>query len=156
MVSAPVAIVGSGPVGLAASLALSRFGIRSVVLERRGTLDDHPRAHVVNARSMEILNVWELSDQIREHALAETRMGNFLWMSSLAGDQLGKIGYGDIPAERDAIRQTAAAVHEVSCAQDVVERMMLDAVGGARHRGCAVQLRGDRHRTSGWSACGWR
>ena len=128
MISTPVAIVGSGPVGLAAALALSRFGIRSTVLERRAELDDHPRAHVVNARSMEILKVWGLSDQVREHALAENRMGNFVWMNSLSGRQLGKIGYGDVPADRDAIRQTAAAIHEVSCAQDMVERVMLDGV----------------------------
>ena len=47
----PVFIVGGGPVGLALAVALDRFGIRSLVVERSatttllaGTVADHPAA----------------------------------------------------------------------------------------------------------------
>jgi tetracenomycin A2 monooxygenase-dioxygenase len=40
----PVLIVGGGPEGLALALALDRFGIRSLVVERSPTTTDHPRA----------------------------------------------------------------------------------------------------------------
>ena len=50
----PVLIVGGGPVGLTLSLLLSKYGIRSRVLEKDTRLTDHPRAHFINTRTMEI------------------------------------------------------------------------------------------------------
>jgi 2-polyprenyl-6-methoxyphenol hydroxylase-like FAD-dependent oxidoreductase len=50
----PVAIVGAGPTGLTLSALLSRAGVQSVVLEKEPALTDHPQAHFINLRSMEI------------------------------------------------------------------------------------------------------
>ena len=56
----PVAIVGAGPVGLAAALALSRLGVRSVVLERSAATSTHSKAPAIHARTREILAQWGL------------------------------------------------------------------------------------------------
>jgi 2-polyprenyl-6-methoxyphenol hydroxylase-like FAD-dependent oxidoreductase len=40
----PVFIVGGGPVGLALAVALDRFGIRSLVVERSATPTNHPKS----------------------------------------------------------------------------------------------------------------
>jgi 3-(3-hydroxy-phenyl)propionate hydroxylase len=50
----PVIIVGAGPVGLTTALALARHGVRSTVLESKGTLDPHSRATLMVPRSLEI------------------------------------------------------------------------------------------------------
>ena len=50
----PVAIVGAGPVGLAAAAELAHWGVRSVVLERANTLSDGSRAICWAKRSLEI------------------------------------------------------------------------------------------------------
>jgi putative polyketide hydroxylase len=50
----PVLIVGGGPVGLTASILLSRHGARSLLAERHTGTAAHPKARAINARSMEI------------------------------------------------------------------------------------------------------
>ena len=55
MTRTDVLIVGAGPTGLVSALLLARLGLRSIVVERQAATDEHPRAHELNARSLEIL-----------------------------------------------------------------------------------------------------
>lgn len=50
-----VLIVGGGPSGMTAALALAKCGVRSIVLEKRAGIGRHPKAHEVSARTLEIL-----------------------------------------------------------------------------------------------------
>jgi len=54
--SAPVAIVGGGPVGLAVALGLARQNVASIVLERRTTISTGSRALAMTRRTMQILD----------------------------------------------------------------------------------------------------
>jgi len=51
----PVAIVGGGPSGMILSALLSQYGVKHALIERRKNPANHPQAHFVNMRSMEIL-----------------------------------------------------------------------------------------------------
>lgn len=51
-----VLIVGAGPSGMVSALCLARAGVRSIIVERAAGLSTHPKAHELNARSIEILN----------------------------------------------------------------------------------------------------
>ena len=51
----PVAIVGAGPVGMTAALALARCGVRSVLLDRKNTFNDGSRAICIARASYYIL-----------------------------------------------------------------------------------------------------
>src|SRR5436190_21154645 len=52
----PVVIVGAGPIGMTAALALARHGIRSVLIDRKDTFNDGSRAICIARPSMHILD----------------------------------------------------------------------------------------------------
>jgi 3-(3-hydroxy-phenyl)propionate hydroxylase len=51
----PVLIVGAGPIGMTAALVLARYGIRSVLIDRKATFNDGSRAICIARPSMHIL-----------------------------------------------------------------------------------------------------
>jgi putative polyketide hydroxylase len=61
----PVLIVGAGPAGLTTAIALARYGVESLLVERRPVLSGLPRATVVSTRSMELFRSWGLDESIR-------------------------------------------------------------------------------------------
>ncbi len=62
----PVVIVGAGPAGLTAAVALAQQGIDFLLVERRSDLSSLPRATAISTRSMELLRSWGLEREIRE------------------------------------------------------------------------------------------
>ena len=61
----PVLVVGAGPGGLTAAIALARQGVESLVVERRTTPSTLPRATAASSRTMELLRGWGLEDAVR-------------------------------------------------------------------------------------------
>ena len=51
----PVVIVGAGPIGMTAALVLARYGVRSVLIDRKDTFNDGSRAICIARPSMHIL-----------------------------------------------------------------------------------------------------
>jgi 3-(3-hydroxy-phenyl)propionate hydroxylase len=51
----PVLIVGAGPIGMTGALVLARYGIRSVLIDRKDTFNDGSRAICIARPSMHIL-----------------------------------------------------------------------------------------------------
>ena len=64
-----VVVVGGGPVGLAASLELSRQGVRHVLLERHAGTSVFPKARLITTRSMELLRSWGLQEEVERTGL---------------------------------------------------------------------------------------
>jgi 3-(3-hydroxy-phenyl)propionate hydroxylase len=65
----PVAIVGAGPVGLAAAAELAHWGVRSVVLEKLNTLSDGSRAICWAKRSLEICDRLGIAGRMLEKGI---------------------------------------------------------------------------------------
>ena len=83
-----VLIVGSGPTGITAALALATYGIRAHVVSMWNWLAHTPRAHITNQRAMEVLRDLGLESQILEQATSWDLMGDTPYATSLAGEEL--------------------------------------------------------------------
>jgi len=88
MLDIPVLISGGGPVGLTASLLLSRHGVRSLLVERHPGTALTPKARGINARTMEVFRQCGIDAAIRDAGLAEGRLGLIVWTETLAGKEI--------------------------------------------------------------------
>src|SRR5215468_8013180 len=75
MLDIPVLIVGGGPVGLTASLLLSKHGVRSLLVERHPGTAIVPKARGINARTMEMYRQHGVEQAIRDAGLPTERTG---------------------------------------------------------------------------------
>ncbi len=91
--AAEVLVVGGGPTGLCAALALGRLGVLTVVLERRQTTSTHPRGHVENGRTMELFRLWGIEREVREQGLPREFLASVAFMTRFAGISLGEIRF---------------------------------------------------------------
>jgi len=104
-----VLVVGGGPIGLVTALLLDRYGIDHVVAERRTEVQAAPAAHVVNARTFEILRGAGVDMDRVAAACQRPEEGAWVrWVTSLAGEELGRVPYErlDRPGALDAVTPT--------------------------------------------------
>ncbi|KAL3678132.1 hypothetical protein R1sor_021088 [Riccia sorocarpa] len=90
----PVLIVGAGPVGLTLSILLSKYGIRSMVVEKRSELSRHPQAHFINNRTMEIFRMMDgLADEVEKAQPPLDQWRRFVYCNTLAGPVFGTVDH---------------------------------------------------------------
>ena len=120
-----VLVAGGGPVGLCAAIELARLGVRVVLAERRPTTSTHPKATVINPRTMEIFRGWGVADAVRDRALPVDQMGMVSWRTQVAGFEIGTL---DLVADGDRLDELVGHSPELAavCAQDVVEPILLE------------------------------
>lgn len=75
--SSPVAIIGAGPIGMTAALALAKEGVKSVLFEKKNTFNDGSRAICVARSSFYILEHLGAVDPFLENALGWTKGRSF-------------------------------------------------------------------------------
>lgn len=81
----PVIVIGAGPVGLSAALALSEQGIDSLLIERNAVISEHPKARGLAARTMELFRNWKVEDEVRERELPES-IARLTWKTDFQGE----------------------------------------------------------------------
>jgi putative polyketide hydroxylase len=120
MQEVPVLIVGGGPVGLTASILLSRLGVRSVLAERHAGTAIHPKARGINARTMEIFRQCGVEDGIRNAGLPPERTGLIVWLRTLAGEEIER----RVPTRSSAASAALSPARNCVCAQDDLEPVL--------------------------------
>jgi 2,4-dichlorophenol 6-monooxygenase len=127
----PVLVVGAGPAGLVSSLALSRYGVEHILVERHPGTAHTPRAHIVNQRTVEILRHLGVEDRFHEVATAQEYMGNNLWVTSLAGQEIVRSETWGTSARLTGEYRAASPCSMANCPQTVFEPMLVDAIRAA-------------------------
>lgn len=122
-----VVIVGAGPAGLTMALHLGQAGIRTLVVERRGSLSRHPKANGVFSRTMEIYRQYGLAGTIRDGALPAERSLGFAWMTRLNGIEMGSIMFAKDADEYQNVYSVHSPEMPAFTPQDKLERMVADA-----------------------------
>ncbi len=125
MSTIPVIIIGAGPVGLSASIALSRQGIRNIVIEKHPGTSIHPKARGINVRTMELCRIWGAEQQIRQSELPATAR-RFLWMNHVKGTIQGDVSF---IAQQKEISPTLPCL----LSQDILEQKLLTCLKTQKH-----------------------
>jgi 2,4-dichlorophenol 6-monooxygenase len=83
----PVLIVGGGGAGLTASMLLARQGVEHMLVSARPHTSDLPKAHVLNQRSMEVLEDCGVAAEIAERSTPAHQMAATAYYAGFAGPQ---------------------------------------------------------------------
>ena len=144
MTNVPVCIVGCGPIGLAGALLLSRFGIDSLLIERRSEVNAHPRSRFVDTNTMELMRFLGLEKAVEQTGLGPDWTACNRWFNTLTGDQIAAI---PSPTFHTVPRSSSPTMPVMTC-QDYVENVLLAEVRDnqrieLRYRTEAVEINQD-------------
>ncbi len=81
----PVLIVGGGGAGLTASMLLARQDVEHLLVSARPGTSDLPKAHVLNQRSMEILDDAGVAEAIADRSTPAEQMAASAFYAGFAG-----------------------------------------------------------------------
>lgn len=93
-----VLVVGTGPAGATAALALATYGVRVHAVTMWNWLANTPRAHITNQRAVEVLRDLGIEEEAKKYATPWEQMSEMLFCTSLAGEEIARIkvwGTGD-------------------------------------------------------------
>jgi len=84
--SVDVLIIGGGGAGLTASALLSKLGVNHLLVSSLPTTSILPKAHVLNQKTMEILEDIGVADAIAARSTPPAQMAAMGWYAGFAGD----------------------------------------------------------------------
>ncbi len=137
VVETDVLIVGSGPAGGSAALLLSTLGIPNIMITKYRWTANTPRAHITNQRTMEIFRDLGIAEQVLAEATPHELIGDTVFCTSIAGEEIGRIRTWGTGADREADYRLASPCSTVDIPQTFLEPIL---VKNATMRGTHAQF----------------
>jgi len=132
-----VLVVGAGPAGATAALALASYGVQVICLNKYRSTSPTPRAHITNQRAMEILREFGLERQAMAVATPHQLMRDNVYCTSLAGQELGRFEAWSTHPLLQAQHDLASPCMMVDLTQEMMEPIL---VTEATRRGARVRF----------------
>lgn len=120
-----VLIVGAGPAGLAMAALLAREGIDAITVTKYAGTAHSPRAHITNQRTMEVFRDLGMEPAITAVATPNELMGNNVWATSFAGDEIARLLTWGSGPERRTDYDLASPSRMCNIPQHVMEPVQL-------------------------------
>ncbi len=135
MIETDVLIIGTGPAGGAAALFLATYGVKTLVATKFNWTCRTPRAHITNQRTMEVLRDAGVEAEVVAQAAPQELMGNNVFCTSLAGEELGRLRTWGTHPNRLADFTLASPSRICDMPQDLMEPVL---VSNAAKRGATI------------------
>jgi 2,4-dichlorophenol 6-monooxygenase len=137
MIETDVLIIGTGPAGGAAASLLASYGVKPLVITKWNWTCRTPRAHITNQRAMEVFRDLGIEDAVTAKGTAQQYMGNNVFCTSLAGEELGRLAsWGTHPLRRaDYTLSSPTTICDVP--QNLLEPILVET---AASRGATVMF----------------
>lgn len=132
-----VLVIGSGPAGASAALFLATYGVDHLVITKYRWTANTPRAHITNQRTVEIMRDMGIEADVIAEATPHELMGDTVFCSSLAGDEIGRIRTWGTHPVREADYRTASPSMNCDLPQTLFEPIL---IGHAASRGSRIRF----------------
>ena len=129
MIETDVLVVGSGPAGASSAALLSMYGVKNMVVTKWNWTCRTPRAHITNQRTMEVLRDLGIENQVMMEAAPQEIMGNNVFCTSLAGEELGRLQTWGTHPSRKADYDLASPGKMCDMPQNLMEPLLIGAAG---------------------------
>ena len=137
MIETDVLIIGTGPSGGAAAALLASYGVKPLVVTKWNWTCRTPRAHITNQRAMEVFRDLGIEDEVNEKRTVQQYMGNNVFCTSLAGEELGRLLTWGTHPQRKADYTLSSPTTICDVPQNLLEPIL---VGAAASRGATVMF----------------
>jgi 2-polyprenyl-6-methoxyphenol hydroxylase-like FAD-dependent oxidoreductase len=122
-ISAPLLIVGAGPVGLALAGDLARRGHAVTIIERSDGTIEQPRMDMVGVRTMEFCRRWGIVPAVESSAYNRDLAQDNVYVTSVAGYELSRERF---PSMRDSKPPEQSPQKRERCPQDMFDPILRD------------------------------
>lgn len=136
-ITTDVLVVGAGPTGLTATNILAQAGIEAITVSRYPGTAHTPRAHITNARTMEVFRDLGIEERIQKVGYPLADLPFNLMTTSFAGLEIARYKSYGTPADRLSDYAQASPCGGYNVQQIVMEPVLLDC---ARENGADVRF----------------